>query len=229
MNVVAVLQARMGSTRLPGKVLMDLAGRPMLSQLLHRLKRARRVDDIVIATTTDPRDDALVELAKREDVRWFRGSEQDVLSRIRGAAEDAGADAVVRLTGDCPLMDPAVVDAVVAALVDHSEPVDYASNVLRRTYPKGLDAEALFMDTLRRIDRMGTSPAAREHVTWFAYRERPDLFVLRSVEQEQDYSALNWSVDTIEDLEHARALYQQLGLHQQPRDWLSVAAQDAAR
>jgi spore coat polysaccharide biosynthesis protein SpsF len=111
--------------------------------------------------------------------------------------------------------------------VDERSRTDYASNVLRRTYPKGLDAEALFMDTLRRIDRLGTSKEAREHVTWFAYRERPDLFLLRSVEQGQDYSALNWSVDTSDDLERVRRLYARLDLDRNPRGWGEVAAADS--
>src|SRR5688500_8743591 len=156
MKVVAVVQARAGSTRLPGKVLMELAGRPMLAQILRRVAAASRVDEVVLATSDLERDDPVAAVAEAEGVAVFRGSEEDVLARFVGAARSADADVVMRITGDCPLIAPEVIDAVVARLVD--EGADYASNVLRRTFPKGLDAEALTMDALERIDELGTSP-----------------------------------------------------------------------
>jgi spore coat polysaccharide biosynthesis protein SpsF (cytidylyltransferase family) len=222
-KVIAVVQARTGSTRLPGKVLADVGGIPLIAHSLRRLRAAGRVDEVVLATTEHHSDDALVELASREDVEAYRGPEHDVLSRVRGAAESVGADAVVRITGDCPLLDPDVVDRVVAALVDAPDHCDYASNVLRRTYPKGLDAEALWLDTLRRIDELATSTESREHVTWFAYRERPDLFTLRSVEGDEDRSDLDWSVDTADDLERMRALVAVLDSPDQAMPWRELA------
>jgi spore coat polysaccharide biosynthesis protein SpsF len=218
-KVAALVQARTGSTRLPGKVLADVGGIPLIAHSLRRLREAGRVDEVMLATTDHASDDALVEVAEREAVAVFRGSEHDVLSRLRGAAESASADAVVRITGDCPLLDPAVVDRVVGALVDAPKHSDYASNVLSRTYPKGLDTEALWIDTLRRIDELATSEQAREHVTWFAYRERPDLFTLRSVEGDEDRSDLDWSVDTAEDLERIRALVAVLDRPDQAMPW----------
>jgi spore coat polysaccharide biosynthesis protein SpsF len=213
MRRVAIIQARMTSTRLPGKVLMDLAGRPMLAQQLRRIERCRSLDDIVIATTTNSTDDAVVALARAAGVRWFRGSEVDVLGRYAGAAREAGADVVVRLTADCPLIDAAVTDRVVDALTGSPEPVDYASNVVRRTYPQGLDTEALWRDTLDRVDRHAQSASsAREHVTSYIYAERPDLFVLRSVTDDTDASDLRWTVDVTADLERVRRLYADLGL-----------------
>jgi spore coat polysaccharide biosynthesis protein SpsF len=222
-KVSALVQARTGSARLPGKVLEDLGGIPLIAHTLRRVRAARRVEQVVLATTEHRRDDPLVELARRERVDVHRGPEQDVLARMRGAAEAAGADAVVRITGDCPLVDPAVIDRVVAALVDASEPCDYASNVLRRTYPKGLDTEVLWVDTLARIDELSESAAAREHVTWFAYRERPDLFRLCSVEGDEDRSDLDWSVDTAEDLERVRTLVSLLERPDDPVSWRELA------
>lgn len=219
-RVVAVVQARTGSSRLPGKVLADLAGEPLLIRLLERLRRASRVDEVVVATTDRPQDDAVAALARRADVACHRGSETDVLARMCGAARAHRADAVVRITGDCPLVDPAVVDQVVDGL---SRDVDYASNLLRRTFPRGLDAEALHMDVLERVARLGRSPEAREHVTWFAYRERPDLFVLRSIEHPDDgYAKLQWSVDTAEDLERVRDLYARHGLGERDVAWTEL-------
>jgi len=210
MRRVIVVQARMTSTRLPGKVLMDVAGRPMLAQQLRRLTRCRLADDIVVATTVNATDDPVVTVARAEGARWFRGSEGDVLDRYVGAARDAKADIVVRVTADCPLIDPDVSDRVIDALVSGPERWDYASNVVRRTFPQGLDTEALFADTLERVHRMARSASAREHVTPFIYRERPDLFLVHSVTDGEDNSDLRWTVDEPADLELVRRVYEGL-------------------
>lgn len=212
MKRVAIIQARMNSTRLPGKVLAELDGEPMLVQQLRRIKRCRWIDEIVVATTTGDEDRPILAAAEREGVRWFRGSEHDVLSRYHGAAREAGAEVVVRLTSDCPLLDPEVTDRVVEALVTEPFACDYASNTVDRTYPRGLDTEAFFMDVLDRTVRLATSSAAKEHVTYFIHRERPDLFVLRTVVDAENHADLRWTVDTPEDLQLARAIYQTLGL-----------------
>jgi spore coat polysaccharide biosynthesis protein SpsF len=221
---VVVVQARTSSTRLPGKVLLDLCGRPMLAQQLRRLRALQRADEIVLATTTNDGDDALVRLAQAEGVRWFRGSEHDVLGRYLGAAREARADVVVRVTSDCPLLDPWETDRVIAALLDPAVPCDYAANIVERTLPRGLDTEALFRDVLERVGRLGVSAAAREHVTWFLVRERPDLFVLRSVTAPRDDSDLRWTVDTPEDLELCRRLYEALGLGDRVAPYAEVVA-----
>src|ERR1700754_3244436 len=168
----------MTSTRLPGKVLMELSGRPMLERQLERLARCAHADEIVLAVTSKASDEPIVELARRMGLRWYRGSEDDVLSRYVGAAREAQADLVVRVTSDCPLIDPVETDAVIAALEARRERVDYASTRLEPHLPRGLDTEALWRDTLDRMDRMGTSKPSREHVTWVCYAERPDLFSL---------------------------------------------------
>ena len=157
LKTVAIVQARTTSTRFPGKVLADLAGQPLLAWVLRRA-RASAVDDVVVATTVNVEDDQVIAIAEREDARWFRGDEHDVLGRYVHAAREAGADVVVRLTADCPMLDAEVVDRVIGALCDDPESVDYASNVIVRTFPQGLDAEALFFDVLLRAQRMGVSP-----------------------------------------------------------------------
>lgn len=212
MKRVIIVQARMTSTRLPGKVLMDLAGQPMLVQQLRRLKRCLLADEIVVATTTNGADDPVVTLADAEGVRWFRGSEHDVLSRYVGAARESNADVIVRITADCPLIDPGVTDRVIQELQSNYTVCDYASNVIRRTFPRGLDTEAFFRDTLERTHRLAQSAAAREHVTYFIYRERPDLFLHRSVIDTEDNSGLHWTVDTSQDMDMVRRMYDTLKL-----------------
>jgi spore coat polysaccharide biosynthesis protein SpsF len=224
MRRVLILQARMTSTRLPGKVLMDVAGRPMLERQLQRLMRCSRVDDVVLAVTTRPDDEPLLALARRLGVRWFRGSEHDVLSRYQGAAREADADLVIRATGDCPLIDPDETDTVVAELEKRKSTCDYASNGLERSLPRGLEAEALWRDVLERTERLATSAAAREHVTWFCYGERPDLFELHSVRRPYQAADLRWTVDTREDLAVVRRLYAALELADRPHTLADIIA-----
>jgi spore coat polysaccharide biosynthesis protein SpsF len=220
-RVVVIVQARMTSTRLPGKVLMDLAGKPMLERQLERLARCRRADEIVLATTTNTTDDPLAELGARLDLRCHRGSEHDVLDRYAGAARAAAADVVVRVTADCPLIDPQETDVVIEALAPG---VDYAANVIERDLPRGLDVEALWRDTLERVDRMATSAPAREHVTYFIHTERPDLFALHAVRRPFAAGELRWTVDTPADLEVVRRLYDELGLAERPLPLADVIA-----
>jgi spore coat polysaccharide biosynthesis protein SpsF len=219
MRTIAIVQARLGSSRLPGKVLADLAGDTMLARVVMRLRAARTIDDIVIATTTNSTDDALVREAARLGVGVHRGSEQDVLDRYLGAARVWHAGAVVRVTSDCPLLDPAVVDDVVRAL--RTSTCDYASNTHTRTFPRGLDAEAMYLETLERIARHATSAAAHEHVTSYLM-EQPGRFSIRQVVAEDDDSDLRWTVDTSEDLALVRALYDELDLGRTIAPYLDV-------
>jgi spore coat polysaccharide biosynthesis protein SpsF len=225
MRIVAIIQARMGSSRLPGKVLTDIGGATMLAQVVRRLRAAQRIAEVVIATSTAADDDTVVCEAGRLGASVSRGSETDVLSRFLGAARAYRADAIVRVTADCPLLDAGVVDQVIEALTDE---VDYASNTHERTYPRGLDAEALHRDTLERIARLGTSPAAREHVTAFVM-EVPSLFRVAHVRGEADDADLRWTVDTAEDLAMVRTLYDELGLAGALRPYREVVAAVRAR
>lgn len=224
-RVVAIVQARMGSTRLPGKVLAELGGATMLGQVVRRLREARRVDDIVVATSTGADDDAVVREAGRLGAGVHRGAAADVLARFLGAARSYRADAIVRVTADCPLLDAGVVDQVIGALVDA---VDYASNTHERSYPRGLDVEALHRDTLERLARLATSPAAREHVTAFVM-EAPGLFRIAQLRADHDDSDLRWTVDTADDLAMVRTLYAELALAGAPRPYRDVVAAVRAR
>jgi spore coat polysaccharide biosynthesis protein SpsF len=212
MKTAIIVQARMTSRRLPGKVLLPLAGRPMLAQQIRRLQLCTAADAIVIATTVHASDDPIAELARSEGAGCYRGNEDDVLSRYVGAARMAKADVVVRVTADCPWIDAQVIDRVVRALIDDAAQCDYAANLLDRTYPRGLDAEAFWLDTLLRMDRLGRSAAAREHVTIVARLEHPELFLRRSVVDSEDNSDLRWTVDTPDDLAVARELAEGLPL-----------------
>jgi spore coat polysaccharide biosynthesis protein SpsF len=220
---VIVVQARMTSTRLPGKVLLDLGGRSLLAQVLRRLARCRRADELVVATTINAPDDAVVKVAGVEGARWFRGEEHDVLSRYLGAVREARAELVVRVTADCPLIDPGEVDRVILALESDAPGADYAANVVERTFPRGLDAEALFRDVLERIGRLASSAAAREHVTQLVH-DRRDLFLVRSVTDSRDNSDLRWTVDTPADLAMMRRLYEGLGLEGESLDYHDILA-----
>jgi spore coat polysaccharide biosynthesis protein SpsF len=186
----------------------------MLAQQLRRLKSCACADEIVVATTIHAPDDPVVELARSEGVGWFRGPEQDVLSRYVGAALESGADLVVRVTSDCPLIDPELVDRVVRLLEDSSRTSDYASNVRPRTFPRGLDVEALFIDTLQRIDRYAEEALDREHVTSLVHSGRGACFSVASVLDAGDNSDLRWTVDAAVDLEVVRKLFAALPLDQ---------------
>lgn len=224
MKRVIIVQARMTSTRLPGKVLMDVAGRPMLARQLQRLRRCSAVDEIVLATTTNASDDPVVELARAQDVRWFRGSEHDVLSRFVGAARESGADVIARVTADCPLIDPEVTDRVIEELTERAGDCDYASNAVARSYPRGLDVEAFFLDTLLRTDRLARSGPAREHVTLLIYTERAPLFLRHDVVDSENNADLRWTVDMPADLELVRRLYDELDLAARPLGYREIVA-----
>ena len=212
MRRVCVVQARMGSTRLPGKVLRDLAGRPMLARQLERLSGCHSIDEIVIATSIDAEDDSIASLVSGIGFNVVRGSRDDVLSRFILAAHETRADVVVRVTADCPLIDPSTTDRVVDELTTHSTASDYASNVVRRTFPRGLDVEALFVDALERLDRLATTAEEREHVTIMIRSGQPSLFLVRSVEDSTDNSDLRWTVDEERDFTLIQRLYDELDL-----------------
>jgi spore coat polysaccharide biosynthesis protein SpsF len=204
MTVLAILQARMSSSRLPGKVMADLLGEPMLARQIERLRRCRRLDRLLLATSTEAADDALVELCARIGVDCFRGSLDDVLDRFHAAAAGRGADQIVRLTADCPLADPALIDALVDLHVAGG--YDYSCNTLPPRWPDGLDAEVMRAEVLEAAWREAALPSEREHVTRFIYT-RPERFRLGSLVGETDLSGERWTVDTPEDLALVRAIY----------------------
>jgi spore coat polysaccharide biosynthesis protein SpsF len=211
MNIVAIIQARMGSTRLPGKVLLDLAGEPMLVRVVARTRRAKLIDEVVVATTSQPGDEAIEQLCKSRGWPYCRGSEADVLERFYQAAVAHQADVIVRITSDCPMIEPRIVDRVVHEFLDRQPVVDYASNVLlRRTFPRGLDTEVIRYGALERAWREDANPAWREHVTPYIHRH-PELFGLYNVTTEPNLSHMRWTVDTSADLAFVRRVYDYFG------------------
>jgi spore coat polysaccharide biosynthesis protein SpsF len=208
MPTVAIVQARMGSSRLPGKVLHTFAGKTALAHCLERTRACPAIDEVVVATTTDPRDDVLVEACRAGGWRWHRGSEDDVLDRYYHAARAAGATDVVRITSDCPLTDPAVIGDVLAHF--RATRADYASTSLPApTFPIGVSVEVVRFDVLAQAWRDDTNPAWREHVTPFVYRH-PERFALVGHGAGADYSHHRWTLDTPEDAELLRRIFDAL-------------------
>ena len=205
MSILTILQARMSSTRLPGKVLRPLLGRPMMARQVERLRRARRLGRLVVATSTNAEDDAVAGTALEIGCEAFRGPLHDVLGRYHGALQALGpAEHVVRVTADCPLTDWSVIDACIALHLELG--ADYTSNTVDRTYPKGLDVEIVRADLLGMAHREGQDPYEREHVTPFFYR-RPERFRIAQLTQAVDQNLLRWTVDTPADFTFTEAVY----------------------
>lgn len=205
--ITTILQARTGSSRLPGKVLMDLLGAPMLARQVERLRRAKHLGRLVIATSDASADDALEALATEIGVDFVRGPLDDVLRRYAIAAERFPSEHVIRVTGDCPLADPDVFDLVVA---QHFETgADYSSNTIPPTFPDGLDVEVVKASLLLEADRLADRPSEREHVTMY-FKNRPERFNLQNVTSNTDLSAERWTVDEPQDFAFVEAVYARL-------------------
>jgi glutamate-1-semialdehyde aminotransferase/spore coat polysaccharide biosynthesis protein SpsF (cytidylyltransferase family) len=202
---LTLIQARMGSSRLPGKTLADVAGHPMLWHVVNRVRRAGRVDEVLVATTDQPADDPIAEFCAQEGIGCFRGGEQDVLDRFYQAAKANAADVVIRITADCPLIDPGVIDKVLARF-DCGD-CDYTSNVLRYTYPDGLDTEVFSFAALEQAWREARRPSEREHVTPYL---RTEKFRVANVESETPVAPwqYRWTVDHPADLQFVRKVYE---------------------
>ncbi|MEW5870891.1 MAG: glycosyltransferase family protein [Chloroflexota bacterium] len=245
---IAIIQARMSSSRLPGKVLLDIAGEPMLAWVLSRTRQARRVDQVVVATTTEPSDDPIAEYCARQAVPCYRGSLHDVLDRYYQAARAFGADSIIRITADCPLIDPVVIDQTVQAFRGETDesirarelgikgfastldtqtqatPYDFVANRLPppwgRTFPIGMDVEVCTFEALETAWKEAGQPHQREHVMPFFY-DHPERFRMLLVDYKDDFGALRWTVDTPQDLQ----LVRQLVAHfpgRQDFSWLEV-------
>ncbi len=209
MKIVASITARMTSSRLKGKVLLPCAGRPMLHRLVERVRRSRLIDHIVISTTTNATDDVLADCARELGVGCFRGSEEDVVARVVGAAEAAGADIVVQLTGDCPLLDASVIDQLIRLY--RANTFDYVSNTLVRSYPRGLDCQVVSLATLQESLRIAKDSAQHEHVCLSIY-ENPSRFRLFNLmaPAELCYPEQRWTLDTEADYAFLTAVYERL-------------------
>lgn len=221
-RTVAIIQARMGSTRLPGKVMAEIGDKPLLRHVIDRVRLARRLDDVIVATSTSKADDVLAAYCDREAIACHRGDEADVVSRFLGAADQARADVIVRLTADCPFLDPALIDAVIERF--EASDVDYATNTLERTYPDGLDVEVFSRAALERTDRESRDSWSRMHVTPYIHARRPDLapvgdFRRAGLRSVVDFSHLRWTIDEAVDLGFAREVVACLG---NDFDWMAL-------
>lgn len=207
-NITALIQARLGSTRLPGKTLMLIEGESLLGHLVKRIKASRYVNDIVIATTTNERDNAIVEFAKAENLKFYCGSEDDVLDRFYQASVLYRLETIVRVTPDCPMLDPKVMDCVISEFLEGN--YDYVSNVITPTFPDGLDTEVFSFKTLEKTWHEAKLPSERENVTAYILKH-PKLFRQFNVRREgEDLSWMRWTVDTQRDLEFVKGIFQRL-------------------
>ena len=209
MKTVLIVQARMTSTRLPGKVLKPVLGKPLLSYQIERLSRVKLADELVIATTTNETDQPIIDLCIKLKTPYSRGSENDVLARYYWAAKEYNADTVVRVTSDCPVIDPGVVDKIIHYYNVRRPLYDYVSNTLDRSYPRGMDTEVFSADVLKEIFLEAVAPADREHVTPFIYKN-PERYKLANVTNNSDESRHRWTVDTVEDYELIKKIIEAL-------------------
>jgi spore coat polysaccharide biosynthesis protein SpsF (cytidylyltransferase family) len=206
--ICALVQARMTSTRLPGKVLADIGTETVLGMMLSRVRQAKSLDLLVVATTTRATDDPVAEYCRQIGVQVYRGDEMDVLGRLHDAAYAHKADVVVRLTADCPFADPAIIDAAIDIMA--TDDWDYVSNCTTRTYPDGLDVEVMTMAALSEAAAKAKHPFLREHVTPYINGRRLDIehgdFALGELTFDADFSHIRWTVDTPQDLDYLRQL-----------------------
>ena len=213
-KVYAIVQARMSSTRLPGKVMKKIVGKPMLELMIERLKYCKELSGIIIATTQNETDQPIVALVNSlNGILLFRGSEEDVLSRYHGAAVMYNAETVVRVTSDCPLIDADVLDKIVNIYHEKAGTIDYASNIRKRTYPRGLDVEVFSFAALDRAFKEATLQPDREHVTEYILQQ-PEEFRMHDVVDKSDNNSLRWTVDTQEDFELITKIYEALYMSQ---------------
>ncbi|QCJ40992.1 acylneuraminate cytidylyltransferase [Bacillus sp. S3] len=196
MKIGAIIQARMGSTRLPGKILKKVLGKTLLEYQIERVKRSKLINEIVIATTISDNDTPIVELCESLGISYYRGSEDDVLSRYYEAANEFSFETIIRLTSDCPLIDHEIIDQTIELYL--SNQFDYTANIINRKFPRGLDVEVFSKETLKKLHETARKHGHREHVTTFIF-DHQELFKMGSLEAAEDFSHLRWTVDTIED------------------------------
>lgn len=234
MRIVVTIEARMTSSRLPGKVLLPVLGQPMLNHLITRLRTVPSVNDIVVATTTNSTDDILVEFASQEKIMVYRGSELDVMSRVIGAAELARADLIVEITGDCPIIDPDIVEQTIQMYLHHD--VDYVSNAHIRSYPDGMDTQVFRLDTLKQSATMTNDPLDREHVS-LHIRNHPELFpkvhlvappslcwpeLGLTLDETQDYDLLKRIIEYFAPINPLFSCYDVINLLRNKPEWVAI-------
>jgi spore coat polysaccharide biosynthesis protein SpsF (cytidylyltransferase family) len=224
MKTVGIIQARTSSTRLPGKVLKEAVGQPLILLMLERVSRCNLLDDLWLATSDEPSDDGLARVVEKAHYKVHRGSLDNVLSRFWRIGEQTKADAIVRLTGDCPLHDPGVIDSVINCFLENQENKDYVSNVLPPTYPDGLDTEVFSFASLDSAYRECRSSFDAEHVTPFIVRKAVRDGRQANFLGPADFSHLRWTVDQPEDYELTKAIFTDLYPPTGEFNWLDIVA-----
>lgn len=212
MKIVAIIQARMGSTRLPRKILMEIGKKPMLWHVVERTRQSKNVDEVILAIPDTKENNALEDFAIKNNIKCYRGSEENVLSRYYEAAKKFKADVIVRITSDCPLIDPTIIDEVVAKHIKTQ--ADFTANLRegkgeKRTFPRGLDVEVFSFSALEKSNFKAQNNFQREHVDSYIF-ENQDEFKIEAIDSEEDFSSLRWTVDEVKDLEFVREVYKKL-------------------
>jgi len=210
-NIAAIVQARTGSTRLPNKIFKELCGKPILWHVVNRLSYSKQINQIIVATTNLMEDDKVEEFCKSNKIPFYRGSSDDVLSRYYEAAKKFNVDLIVRITSDCPVIDPQILDEMLKEFIKlyEIEKIDYMSNTIIRTFPRGLDAEIFPFNVLEKTYYEAKQNYEREHVTPYIY-QHPEIFKIKNFPYEKDYSFHRWTVDTIEDFQLIEKIYESL-------------------
>ncbi|MFM6461856.1 MAG: cytidylyltransferase domain-containing protein [Planktothrix sp.] len=234
MKIVATIEARMTSSRLPGKVLLPAQGKPMLYHLVSRLKAVPSINEIVLATTINATDDVLIDFAKQESILSYRGSEEDVMSRVIGAAETADADVIVEITGDCPIIDPDLVEQTIQMYLHHE--AAYASNTHISSYPDGMDTQVFSLESLKRSSAMTDAPLDHEHVSLYM-RNHPEIFphvhliappslhwpsLGLTLDEQADYLLLKKIIETLSPENPLFSCLDTIELLKQNPDWLEI-------
>jgi spore coat polysaccharide biosynthesis protein SpsF len=211
LGIAAIVQARFGSTRLPGKILKEIYHKPMLWHVVNRLSHSKLIEKTIVATTNLAEDDQVQEFCEANNFLFYRGSPEDVLSRYYNAAESFEAKIIVRITSDCPVIDYSIVDRMLEEFISESRlgKLEYLSNVLIRTFPRGLDTEIFSFSALTKAHQATTRKYEREHVTPYIYNH-PNIFALKNFSNEKDYSFHRWTVDTQEDFNLIEKIYKSL-------------------
>lgn len=209
MKIAAIIQARMGATRLYGKVLKDICGIPVIIHVANRVKQCKKLNEIVVATSVKKENDEIEELLDKENIKVFRGSEDDVLSRYYYAAKENDADIIIRITADCPLIDPHIVDEVIDFYLknDYDIVTNAGNDLIQRTYPRGLDVEIFSFKALEEAHNNAKKKYQREHVTPYIYENSEKIYYYKN---EIDYSNHRWTLDTKEDFELISIIYNNL-------------------
>jgi spore coat polysaccharide biosynthesis protein SpsF len=200
MVVTAIIQARMGSTRLPGKILKEVDGKTLLDYQMERVKASKKIDQIVIATTINCEDDIIEQFCLKNDIKYYRGPEIDVLTRYYEAASKFGGETIIRLTSDCPIIDPVVIDETISYYMNNNGIFDYVTNTLVSAYPRGYDVEVFSKEVLEKAYKMASSQSDREHVTAYIYKNA-DVFNIGHYGEDSFYSNYRLTVDTEEDFQ----------------------------